>query len=41
MLTGSRIEEIRNELTQVAQAVPSGQELMQAMVNLLHERMLK
>jgi GAF domain-containing protein len=41
MLTGSRIEEIRIELTQVAQAVPSGQELMQAMVNLLHERMLK
>lgn len=41
MLSGSRIEEIRNELTQVAQAVPSGQELMQAMVNLLHERMLK
>jgi GAF domain-containing protein len=41
MLTGSRIKEIRNELTQVAQAVPSGQELMQAMVNLLHERMLK
>jgi L-methionine (R)-S-oxide reductase len=41
MLAGSRIEEIRNELTQVAQAVPTAQELMQAMVKLLHDRMLK
>ena len=41
MLAGSRIEEIRNELTQVAQAVPSAQELMHAMAKLLHDRMLK
>ncbi|MGD1076926.1 MAG: GAF domain-containing protein [Candidatus Sulfotelmatobacter sp.] len=41
MPTGSRIEEIRNELTAMAQAVPSAQELMQTMVKLLHERMLK
>jgi L-methionine (R)-S-oxide reductase len=41
MLAGSRIEEIRNELTQVAQAVATAQELMQAMVKLLHDRMLK
>jgi GAF domain-containing protein len=41
MPAGSRIEEIRNELTQVAQAVPTAQELMQAMVKLLHDRMLK
>ena len=41
MPTGSRIEEIRNELTAMAQAVPTAQELMQTMVKLLHERMLK
>ena len=41
MPTASRIDEIRNELTEVAQAVPSAQQLMRAMVNLLHERMLK
>jgi|ERR1700728_508126 L-methionine (R)-S-oxide reductase len=41
MPAGSRIEEIRNELTQVAQAVPTAQELMRAMVKLLHDRMLK
>jgi L-methionine (R)-S-oxide reductase len=39
--TGSRIEEIRSEITDIARAVPSAQELMQAMVKLLHERMLK
>src|ERR1700681_2391858 len=36
-----RIQEIRNEITEIAQAVPSAQEFMQAMVKLLHERMLK
>ncbi len=36
-----RIEEIRLELTALAQAAPSAQELMQSMVKLLHERMLK
>lgn len=36
-----RIEEIRDELTELARAVPSAQELMQAMAKLLHERMLK
>ena len=41
MLAGSRIEEIRDELTQVAQAVATARELMQAMVKLLHDRMLK
>jgi GAF domain-containing protein len=41
MPAGSRIEEIRDELTQVAQAVATARELMQAMVKLLHERMLK
>jgi GAF domain-containing protein len=41
MLAGSRIEEIRNELAQVAQAATSAPELMHRMVKLLHERMLK
>src|SRR6202171_2483424 len=37
----SRIEEIRNEITEIAQAVPSAQQFMRAMVKLLRERMLK
>jgi GAF domain-containing protein len=36
-----RIEEIRDEITQLAQTVPTAPELMQAMVKVLHERMLK
>lgn len=39
--TAGRIEEVRNQLTELAQTVPSSQELMQAMVKVLHERMLK
>ena len=39
--TAGRIEEVRNELTELAQTVPSSQKLMQAMVKVLHERMLK
>jgi GAF domain-containing protein len=41
MLAGSRIEEVRNEVTELAQAVPGAQEFMQTMVRLLHHRMLK
>jgi len=41
MPAAGRIEEIRNEITAIAQAVPSAPELMRAMVKLLHERMLK
>lgn len=41
MPTVTKIEEVRQELTELAQAVPSAQELMGAMVKLLHERMLK
>jgi L-methionine (R)-S-oxide reductase len=41
MPVAHRIEEIRTELTELAQAVPTAQELMQAMAQLLHERMLK
>ena len=41
MAVASRIEEVRNELTQLAQSTSTAQELMQTMVKLLHERMLK
>jgi len=37
----TRIEEVRKEVTQLAQSSSSAQELMQAMVKLLHHRMLK
>jgi GAF domain-containing protein len=37
----TRIEEVRNELNELAQSVPTAQDLMQTMVKLLHERMLK
>jgi len=36
-----KIEEVRQEITQLAQSAHSAQELMQKMVELLHERMLK
>ncbi len=41
MPVASKIEEVRHELTELSQAVPSAEELMRAMVKLLHERMLK
>src|ERR1035438_6277395 len=41
MPVARRIEEIRLELNALAQAAPTAQELMQTMVKLLHERMLK
>jgi GAF domain-containing protein len=41
MPVAQRIEELRNELTELAQAVRSPEEFMQAMVKLLNERMLK
>ena len=41
MHVARRIEEIRAELRGLAQAAPTAQELMQSMVKLLHERMLK
>jgi L-methionine (R)-S-oxide reductase len=37
----AQIEEVRNEISALAQAVPSARELMQTMVKLLHDRMLK
>jgi L-methionine (R)-S-oxide reductase len=41
MPTASRIDEVRSEITELAQALPSAQQLMRTMVKLLHERMLK
>lgn len=37
----SKIEEVRKDLTELAQTASSARELMQRMVKLLHERMLK
>jgi len=37
----TRIDEVRNEITQLAESAPSAPELMRAMVKLLHHRMLK
>ncbi len=37
----SRIEEVRNEIAELAQATPTARELMQGVCQLLHERMLK
>jgi L-methionine (R)-S-oxide reductase len=37
----TKIEEVRNEVSELAQASPTAQDLMQAMVRLLHNRMLK
>jgi L-methionine (R)-S-oxide reductase len=37
----TRIEEVRNEVTALAQAAPVAKDLMQGVCKLLHERMLK
>jgi L-methionine (R)-S-oxide reductase len=41
MPVAHRIEEIRQELSLMAQSLPTAQQLMQAMAKMLHERMLK
>jgi L-methionine (R)-S-oxide reductase len=41
MPVADRVEEVRKELTELVSAVPSAHELMQHMVKLLHDRMLK
>jgi L-methionine (R)-S-oxide reductase len=41
MPVAHRIEEIRHELSLMAQSLPTAQQLMQAMAKMLHERMLK
>jgi L-methionine (R)-S-oxide reductase len=37
----TRIEEVRNEISSLAQAAPTAKDLMQGVCKLLHERMLK
>lgn len=41
MTAGGRIDEVRKEITELAQTLPSARELMRAMAKVLHERMLK
>ena len=41
MTETTRIEEVRNEISQLAQSSATAQDLMRLMVKLLHERMLK
>ena len=37
----ARIEEVRNEVSEMSKAAPTAQDLMRSMVKLLHDRMLK
>ena len=37
----TRIDEVRDEINQLAQLAPTAQDLMRHMVKLLHDRMLK
>jgi L-methionine (R)-S-oxide reductase len=41
MHVASRIEEVRNEVAELAQAAPTSEDLMRGLCQLLHERMLK
>jgi L-methionine (R)-S-oxide reductase len=41
MAVAARIEEVRNEISDLAKAAPTAQDLMREMVKLLHNRMLK
>src|ERR1700693_3724250 len=41
MSVATRIEEVRNEVTSLAQAAPTATDLMQGVCKLLHKRMLK
>src|SRR5215831_3721461 len=41
MPVASKMEEVRSEITELAQSAFNAQELMQKMVKLLHERVLK
>ena len=41
MPVATRIEEVRNEVSELAKSAPTALDLMQSMVKLLHERMLK
>ena len=41
MAVATRIEEVRHEISQLAETTSTVQELMQGMVKVLHNRMLK
>jgi GAF domain-containing protein len=41
MPAGTKIDEVRHEITELAQTIPSAHEFMRTMVKVLHERMLK
>ena len=41
MLATTKLEELRNEVTELAQAAPTAHDLMRQMVKVLHDRMLK
>jgi GAF domain-containing protein len=41
MPVATRIEEVRNEITQLAEAAPSAKALMEGVCKILHDRMLK
>ncbi len=41
MVGVTRIEEVRSEISELAQTAPTAQDLMRTMVKLLHDRMLK
>src|ERR1700693_4942527 len=41
MSAGSKIDEVRREITELAQTLPSAQDFMRTMVKVLHERVLK
>ena len=41
MSAGSKIDEVRDEITELARTLPSAQDFMRTMVKVLHERMLK
>ena len=40
-MPAARLEEVHNEVSALAQSTPNARELMQSMVKLLHDRMLK
>ena len=41
MSAASKVDEVRDEITELARTLPSAQDFMRAMVKVLHERMLK
>src|ERR1700687_3100039 len=41
MSAASKVDEVRDEITELARTLPSAQDFMRTMVKVLHERMLK